>query len=251
MVTVVKNQTEIDAMRQSGRMLATVHDALRRAVAPGISTKELADIAARELKSLGGKPAFLGYQGYPDVLCTSVNDAVVHGIPSRDEVLRDGDIIGLDFGVIVNGMITDGAISVVVGKSQHKQHQKLVEVTQQSLMQGIKAVRQGATTGDIGYAVQACLDKAQFGIVRDLVGHGVGHHLHEEPDIPNYGQRGSGFQLQSGMTIAIEPMATLGDYHVYIDKDHWTVRTRDRSVAAHFEHTVLVTEVGTEILTTL
>ncbi len=251
MVTVVKSATEIDAMRVSGKMLATVLDLLRRQAAVGSTTKELADIAAKELQALGGEPAFLGYQGFPDVLCTSINDAVVHGIPSHQQILQEGDVVGLDFGVIVNGMITDGAITVIIGKERERKHRELVDATQRSLMKGIEMVRDGAMTGDIGYAIERHLTSAQLGVVRDLVGHGVGHHLHEEPDIPNYGRRGKGFRLSSGMTIAIEPMATLGDYAVYIDKDRWTVRTRDGSIAAHFEHTVLVTGGGAEILTTV
>lgn len=249
MMTRIKTAAEIESMRTSGHMLASVLAFLRVKVESGISTKELADLAAGELKSLGGKPAFLGYQGFPDVLCTSVNDEVVHGIPSTQTILKQGDIIGLDFGVTYNGMVTDGAISLLVGNSGDQKIKDLLTQTEKSLMAGIAQVKNGAHIGDISSAVQEVLDKSKFGIVRDLVGHGVGHKLHEEPNIPNYGKTGSGMVLMAGMTIAIEPMATLGDYKVVIAPDKWTVQTADGSLAAHFEHTVLVTADGHEILT--
>lgn len=238
-------------MRESGRMLATVLQLLRRRTEPGVSTKDLADLAAAELKSLGGKPAFLGYQGFPDVLCTSINEEVVHGIPSRQKIIQAGDIVSLDFGVVYRGMITDGALSFVVGKPKNESHAKLVTITEQSMLAGIAAVHDQVRTGDIGAAVQAVLDKHHYGIVRDLVGHGVGHHLHEDPNVPNYGRPNTGPWLSKGMTIAIEPMATLGTDRVYIAEDGWTVLTQDGSWAAHFEHTVLITEDGAEILTAL
>lgn len=235
-------------MRTSGKMLATVLTALRPQVVPGISTKELADIARAELEALGGRPAFLGYQGFPDVICISVNDEVVHGIPSEDKILKDGDIVGLDFGVVYSGMITDSAISVIAGKA-NKSVQKLMEVTEQSMYAGIDVVRDGVRTGDIGAAIETVLKRQGYGIIRDLVGHGVGHELHEDPNIPNYGRPNTGPWLQAGMTIAIEPMATLGKERVYIADDEWTVLTHDGSRAAHFEHTVLITEDGSEIIT--
>jgi methionyl aminopeptidase len=251
MFTRVKTEAEIAAMRESGRMLATVLEELRKVVSPGQSTKELADIAAKELRSLGGKPAFLGYQGFPDVLCVSVNDEVVHGIPRKDKIIQDGDIVSLDFGVTYNGMITDAAISVLAGSSEQPDRAKLMQITKESLSAGIKKVKAGVRTGDIAQAVQEVLDKHNYGIVRDLVGHGVGHQVHEDPNIPNYGKKGQGERLQSGMTIAIEPMATLGSYGISVDLDGWTIRTQDGSLAAHYEHTVLITENGAEILTKL
>lgn len=232
-------------------MLARVLQVLEDKAIPGISTGELNDIAAKELKKLGGKPAFLGYQGYPAVLCVSVNDEVVHGLPSYDRTLQVGDIVGLDFGVIYQGMITDSAISVIAGRAKQIQHQRLLDTTKRAMEAGISAVKNGAHTGDIGSAVQQVLEEKRFGIVRDLVGHGVGHDLHEEPNVPNFGHRGQGPILKTGMTIAIEPMATLGTDDVYIAEDGWTVKTRDHSFSAHFEHTVLVTESGAEILTLL
>ncbi len=250
MMTKVKTADEILAMRESGRMLATVLDILRKRVEPGMSTKELSEIAKEELRALGGQPPFLGFYGYPDVLCVSVNDEVVHGIPRPKHILAEGDIVSMDFGVTYKGMVTDAAISVVLGKGS-EEALKLVEATERSMMAGIKAVHGGVKTGDIGAAVEAVLAPAGYGIVRDLVGHGVGHSLHEDPNIPNYGPAGRGERLETGMTIAIEPMATLGGYKVVTDSDKWTIRTADGSLSAHFEHTVLITDNGAEILTTL
>jgi methionyl aminopeptidase len=255
MFTRIKTSEELDGMRESGKMLATVHQLLRSSVAPGITTKELADIARDELKRLGGKPSFLGYPGgadsFPDVLCVSVNEEVVHGIPRTDKVVRDGDIVSMDFGVTYRGMITDSAISVIAGPSAAASTVNLVRDTEASLMAGIDTLHDGVRTGDIAAAIQHMLDKAGYGIVRDLVGHGVGHELHEEPNIPNHGSRGVGPALKAGMTIAIEPMATLGSHRVAIASDGWTVLTADGSLSAHFEHTVLITDDGYEILTTL
>jgi methionyl aminopeptidase len=250
MYTRVKTTAELAAMRESGRMLATVLEVLVATADVGMSTKELSLLAAKELKALGGKPAFLGYEGFSDVLCTSVNDAVVHGIPSEHMVLKSGDIIGLDFGVTYRGMITDAARSVIVG-TPLPGDEKLLQTTLESLDAGIFAVQDGCKTQDIGAAVQAVLERGGYGIVRDLVGHGVGHHVHEEPNIPNYGKKGKGERLEAGMTIAIEPMATRGDWRVRLHKDGWTILTADGSRSAHFEDTVLITEEGAEILTRL
>lgn len=251
MMNRVKTEAEIEAMRTAGRMLATVLQLLKQRVEPGMSTKDLANIAADELKRLGGKPGFLGYEGFTDVLCTSVNDEVVHGIPRPDCILQNGDIIGLDFGVIIDGMNTDAAITVVVGNTGDTKVKELLRDTENAMMAGIEQVRDGAPIGNISAAIQAELEKKNYGIVRELVGHGVGHELHEEPNVPNYGRAGKGPILRTGMTIAIEPMATLGGAAVTLDADNWTIRTRDGSLAAHFEHSVLVTDDGYEILTTL
>lgn len=248
MITRVKTQQEIVSMRESGRMLASVLKLLAASVSLGMSTKDLAEIAKTELKKLGGQPTFLGYYGFPDVLCVSLNDEVVHGIPRKTRIVQEGDIVSMDFGVTYQGMVTDAATSVIVGKTTESTKQ-LVDVTKRSLDSAIAVVRDGVYTGDIGYAVQKVLESKDYGIVRDLVGHGVGHELHEDPNIPNYGKKQTGHQLSTGMTIAIEPMATLGGYHVQTDADNWTIRTRDGSLAAHFEHTVLVTDKGSEILT--
>lgn len=247
MYTRVKTTTEIDAMREGGRILAKVLQKVKENAAPGVTGKHISAVAGKELKALGGEPAFLGYFGYPDIICISVNDAVVHGIPN-DTPFKEGDIIGFDFGVTYKGMITDAAFSMCIG-DPNAAKRRLLEATERSLYAGIHQVKNGVRVGDIGSAIQAVLDKEGFGIVRDLVGHGVGHHVHEDPNILNYGQRGSGPMLKAGMTIAIEPMATVGDYAVHTAADGWTVLTNDGSLAAHFEHTVLITEDGFEILT--
>jgi methionyl aminopeptidase len=246
----VKTPAEIEAMRESGRILAAVLDVLKHFIKPGMTTMDLELKAREELQHLGGEPAFLGYQNYPAVLCVSVNDEVVHGIPGA-KVIEEGDIVGMDFGVVIKGMVTDGAISVIVGEPVSARDKALLQTTEKALMAAIAQVKNGAHIGDLAAAAQNVMDKAGVGIVRDLVGHGVGHELHEEPNVPNYGSRGSGPALRTGMTIAIEPMATLGGHDVFIAPDRWTVKTRDGSRSAHFEHTVLVTEDGAEILTLL
>lgn len=251
MYTKVKTPDEQAAMRESGRMLATVLGVLQQRIAAGMTTKDLADIAKAELKALGGTPPFLGYYGFPDVICISVNQEVVHGIPRTDKILQSGDIVSMDFGVTYRGMITDSATTVIVGQARNNREKALVETTRVSLEAGIQTLHDGVFVGDIAAAVQAVLDGGTLGIVRELVGHGVGHQLHEDPNIPNYGRAGTGPQLQAGMTIAIEPMATLGDYRVAVMDDEWTVVSRDGSRAAHFEHTVLITPGGYEILTQL
>ncbi len=248
MYTKVKTAEEIESMRIAGKMLAKVLQYVKNRAVKGMSTQDLADRAAAELKTLGGAPSFLGYQGFPDVLCVSVNDEVVHGIPSKLKILEDGDIVSIDFGVTYKSMVTDAALSFIVGEADPKA-QKLLNQTERALMSGIDVLKAGVRVGDIASAVQKVLDAGGYGIVRDLVGHGVGHHIHEDPNIPNYGHAGTGDVLKAGMTIAIEPMATLGDYHVSQDDDGWTIRTRDHSLAAHFEHTILITEKGYEILT--
>lgn len=251
MLTRVKTREELTAMRHSGKLLATVLATLKQAIQPGMTTKDLAEIAKRELRGTGGQPTFLGQYGFTDVLCVSVNDEVVHGIPSTKLVIREGDLVSMDFGVTYDGMITDSAVTVIVGKERHPRELQLVRDTKASLDAGIAAIHHKVSVGDIGAAIQEILDRGQYGIVRDLVGHGVGHELHEGPNIPNYGKRGTGPELVSGMTVAIEPMATLGTHKVFVDDDGWTVKTQDGSKAAHFEHTVLVTENGAEVLTVL
>lgn len=256
MFTRVKTPKEIENMRVSGKMLATVLDVLNKSMEQGVSAKELSDLAGREVKALGGKSAFLGYQGFPEHICISVNDEIVHGIPRSSTVIKDGDIVSLDYGVSYNNMITDSAISVICGNnkpeiSKKKQIQNLLSHTEESLLAGLSVVKSGCFTGDIGYEVEKVLDRHGYGLIRDLVGHGVGHKVHEDPNIPNYGRKGSGVQLVAGMTIAVEPMATLGGEAISVDDDGWTIRTKDGSLAAHFEHTVLITDDGCEILTKL
>lgn len=247
MFTKVKTATELTAMRESGRMLAAVLNTLKPQVVPGVTSRQLADSAAKELKVLGGEAPFYGYNGFPDVICISLNDEVVHGIPSN-RVVNDGDIVSLDFGVKYRGMITDSAMSVIAGTAKPK-HAELLDYTERSMLAGVEVLRDGVKTGDIGAAIEAVLNQKKYGIVRDLVGHGVGHELHEDPNIPNYGRAGQGQSLKAGMTIAIEPMATLGSERVYMARDGWTILTADGSWAAHFEHTILITDDGFEILT--
>ncbi len=255
MNTRIKTKSELAAMRISGQMLATVLALLKNRLQAGMTTKDLANMAAEETTRLGGKPAFLGYQGFPDVICISVNDEVVHGIPSATKVLNEGDIVSLDFGINYQGMITDSAISLIVGKAKNPRHTKLVQATEAAMHAGISVLHDQIRTGDIGAAVEAVLKASKlggpYGIVRDLVGHGVGHELHEDPNIPNYGREHTGPWLSTGMTIAIEPMATLGTERVYVAEDGWTILTGDGSWSAHFEHTVLITDDGAEILTEL
>lgn len=248
MMTRIKTAKELDDQRVSGKMNATILDLIGKAIKPGVTTKQLADMAAVELKKLGGKPSFLGYGGFPDVVCISVNSEVVHGIPGK-YVLQEGDIVSYDFGVTYNGMITDAARSSIVGGKGSPQVKKLVQGTLQSLDAGISVLKGGVRVGTIAAAIEKEMTRHGFGIVRDLVGHGVGHQLHEDPNIPNYGNANTGPILYAGMTIAIEPMSTLGSHAVYSAADGWTILTKDNSLAAHFEDTILITDDGFEILT--
>lgn len=246
--TRVKTEREIHSMRVGGRMLATVLDILaKQYLKPGVTTRELSQASLNELTKLGGKPAFLGFEGYTDVICISVNDELVHGIPG-DRVIAEGDVVGLDFGVSYEGMVTDGAITVGVGNISPAA-QRLLTGTRQALEKGIAQVKAGARVGDISFAIESRLKADGLAVVEDLIGHGVGHSLHEEPGIPNYGRANQGPELLAGMTIAIEPMATLGGKAVKLDEDGWTVRSADGSLAAQFEHSVLVLPEGSEILT--
>lgn len=244
-----KTAAEIRAMRESGRMLARVLQVLKGRLEPGLTTGELDQMARHELAALGGQPAFLGFEGYPAVICLSVNEEAQHGIPGP-RVLHDGDIINLDFGVKYQGMITDSGITVGVG-TVSADAERLMKATEESLMAGIKTVHDGSTVGDITRAVERRLLADKLGIIQELCGHGVGHQLHEEPLIPNSGDMDAYVRLHAGMTIAIEPMATLGSDHVELQADDWTYSTIDGSLTAQFEHTVLVTETGSEILTKL
>lgn len=248
MQTKVKTRLEIQNMRKSGQILAETLQVIMDLTKPGMSTYDLAEIAAGKLKELGGKPVFLGYYGFPHVLCVSVNDEVIHGIPRKDHIISQGDLVSIDFGVNYEGMITDAARTFVVG-STNRSGEHLIRKTEEALLAGVGVVKNNTLVGDISAAIERVLTGAKLGIVRDYVGHGVGHELHEEPNIPNYGQPGTGMILRQGMTIAIEPMATLGGESVIVDSDGWTVRTQDGSRAAHFEDTVLVTASGAEILT--
>lgn len=249
MFTKVKTDSEIAAMRESARILADILDMLEQTVDVGINMQEIDEIARREAKARGAETPFLGYADppFPGSICISINDEVEHGTP-RDIELKDGDIVSLDFGIKYKGMISDSGRTLPVGDVSSK-NMKLLETTKRSLYAGIDVVKDGAKVGDISAAVEKVLKKGGYGIVRDLVGHGVGHELHEDPNIPNYGKSGRGSVLKAGMTICIEPMATLGDWRIVMDSDRWTIRTLDGTNAAHFEHTILITNNGAEILT--
>jgi methionyl aminopeptidase len=246
-----KSLKEIDLMREGGRELAGMLQLLSEMVVPGAMPKDIAARAAEEIKKARMQPVLLGYQGYPDVICISVNDGVVHGIPGRAP-FRDGDLVKLDLTISNKGMVVDAATTVVAGTKKDADVERLLSGAKRALDAGIDAIKgSGTRVGDIASAIQEVLDKNKLGIVRDLVGHGVGYDVHEDPNVPNYGVKGTGASLLPGVTLAIEPMATLGDWRVNILKDGWTIVTRDGSLAAHFEHTVLITEDGAEILTTI
>lgn len=253
MITI-KTTEEIEKLRVGGKYLAHAIANTAKHVVPGISTKYLDEIFEKEVRKLGGDPAFLGYRPegvknpFPASLCVSVNDVVVHGIPSEDQILKEGDIVTLDGGFVHSGLYTDHAITVSVGKIS-PQAQKLITITHESLMVGIKAIRPGARVGDVGNAIETFVKPHKFGIVRELAGHGVGYKVHEDPYVPNYGKKGEGVELKPGMVLAIEPMLTLGTRFVSFSRDGYTVTTKDHNLSAHFEHTVVVTETGFEILT--
>jgi methionyl aminopeptidase len=245
-----KSAAEIEIMRQGGKKLATILNDLAKKVEIGVKSKDIAKIAADEIKKAGMQPVVLGYEGFPDVICISVNAGIVHGIPN-DKPFKDGDVVKLDLTLGYKGLVVDSALTVVVGKA-NADTKRLVEGTRKSLEAGIAAIKgSGTRVGDIASAVQKILDQQKLGIIRDMVGHGVGYGIHEDPNIPNYGVPGTGPVLSAGMTIAIEPMASLGDWQINISRDGWTVVMRDGSLGAHFEHTVLITEKGAEILTTV
>lgn len=251
MAMSVKTEADIAAMRESGRMLATVLDVLRQKTAPDLTPKDMSAIAKQELKALGGEPAFLGFFGYPDIICISVNNQVQHSIPNEIP-MKAGDVVNYDFGVKYKGMITDAGITVCVGDALTSDTKRLLDGTKRALYDGIHQVKAGARVGDISAAIERTLRKHKLGIVRELVGHGVGYDLHEEePEIPNYGRSGQGPVLKTGATIAIEPITTLGSPAIYQARDGWTLLTQDGSWSAQFEHTVLVTPTGCEILTEL
>lgn len=248
-MVILKLPEEIEKARASSQIVAEVLSKLRDKVKPGISTKELDRFAEDIARKRGAKPAFKGYRGYPYSLCTSVNEEVVHGMPS-ERILKEGDIISLDFGVCYNGFFGDAAITLPVGKIADSA-QKLIEVTEQSLYAGIEQAQKGNRLGDISSSVQQIVEVPGFSVVRDFVGHGIGRNLHEDPQIPNYGKKGRGIELKRGMILAIEPMVNQGTYKVKIMQDAWTVVTEDGMLSAHFEHSVAITENGPDILSKL
>jgi len=236
-------------MRRSGRIVREVLDHIRALVAPGVSTMDLERAAEKKMKDLSAQPAFKGYYDYPCVLCTSINEEIVHGIPSEKRVLKAGDIVSIDCGVVVDGYYGDAAITVPVDGSITEERRKLLEVTEASLYKGIEQARIGNAIGDVGAAVQEYVEANGFSVVREFVGHGIGTRLHEEPQIPNFGARGHGARLREGMVLAIEPMVNSGEPQTRVLEDKWTAVTADGSSSAHFEHCVAVTRDGPVILT--
>ena len=244
---IYKSREEIATLDRANRVVAQVLAALAKSVRPGISTLDLDALAESMLREAGARPAFKGYRGYPRVLCTSVNEEVVHGIPSPKRVLREGDIIGLDFGAVVDGYYGDGALTVPFGEVS-AEAESLMRVTRESLRHGIAAARAGRRLSDIGAAVQRHVEAHGYSVVREFVGHGIGTALHEDPQVPNYGAPGSGPVLKEGLVLAIEPMVNVGRPEVRIQDDGWTATTIDGSLSAHFERSIAITEDGPLVL---
>jgi methionyl aminopeptidase len=242
-----KSETQLDLMREAGRIVALTHKELQQAIRPGVTTRELDQIAEDFIRKQGALPSFKGYHGYPASICASVNEVIVHGIPG-DRELKDGDIISIDIGANIHGYHGDSAWTYGVGQISETA-QKLLDVTEASLFKGLDQARTGNRLSDIGHAVQAYVESHGFSVVREYAGHGIGQRMHEDPSIPNYGPPGRGPVLKTGMTLAIEPMVNVGTHKTRTLQDRWTVVTADGSLAAHFEHTVAVTETGPDILT--
>jgi methionyl aminopeptidase len=244
-----KSQSELEKMRRSGRIVRQVLELVKGMVAPGVSTMDLERAAEEKIRELGAMPAFKGYYDYPCVLCTSVNSEIIHGIPSEKRVLKEGDIVSIDVGVVLDGYYGDAAITVPVGGTLEPELKKLLDVTETSLKKAIQEVRLGKTLGDIGAAVQEYVEANGFSVVREFVGHGIGTKLHEDPQVPNFGVRGHGARLREGMVLAIEPMVNIGKPDARVLNDKWTAVTVDGSYSAHFEHCVAVTRNGPRVLT--
>lgn len=249
MAIILKTPQEVEKMRRAGGVVRETLEHVRGLVKPGATTMDLERAAAEKIESLGAVAAFKGYRGYPCVLCTSVNNEVVHGIPSAERVLREGDIVSIDCGAVIDGFYGDSAITVPVGDKIAPKTKRLLEVTRASLENAIRTVKPGMTLGDVGAAVQEVVEADGFSVVREFVGHGIGTRMHEDPQVPNYGRRGMGLKLREGMVIAIEPMVNAGKAGVQVLADGWTAVTEDGSMSAHFEHTVAVTADGADILT--
>lgn len=244
---MVKTKEEIKLLRQAGSIVGKTHQIIKEHLKVGITTKELDEIAYNFIIKSGATPSFKDYDGFPATICTSINEEVVHGIPSNRK-LKEGDLISIDIGACYKGYHGDSAWTYKIGQITPKE-ERLLEATEKALYEGLKVIKDGAYVGDIGYAIENYLKKFNFGIVKELVGHGVGKELHEEPDIPNYGRKKTGPKLKEGMVIAVEPMINLGTSEVYLSNDNFTVVTADKLPSAHFEHTVLVTKESMEILT--
>ena len=250
MAVSIKSAREIELMREAGKILAVVHDEMAKALRPGMSTMDINRVGEQVIRDFGCTPSFLNYNGYPAAICVSVNNEVVHGIPSKKRFLKEGDIVSLDAGLIYKGYHSDEARTHAVGKIS-PQAKRLIDVTRQSFFEGIKYARAGHYLHEISNAIDAYCTRFGYGVVRDLVGHGIGSHLHEEPQVPNFRQWRRGIRLRAGMTLAIEPMVNMGGYKVAWLEDEWTVVTRDGSLSAHYENTVLIREGEPEILTLL
>ncbi|NLV17815.1 MAG: type I methionyl aminopeptidase [Syntrophomonadaceae bacterium] len=244
---VIKTKRDIEMMRQAGIIVADTLDKLRDLVKPGVTTQALDRFAENYITDQGARPAFKGYNGFPASVCASINEEVVHGIPGQRR-LKEGDIIGLDLGAILNGWVGDSAITVPIGEID-PELKRLLEVTEESLYRGIAEARVGARLGNISHAIQSYVEAAGFSVVRQYVGHGIGRNMHEDPPVPNYGRSDHGPILAEGMTLAIEPMVNAGGYEVLVKPDNWTVVTKDGSYSAHFEHTVAITSTEPVILT--
>ncbi|MFI5304364.1 MAG: type I methionyl aminopeptidase [Nitrospiria bacterium] len=247
---ILKSEEEVSKISVACQIVAETLQLLKENVKPGVTTEDLDRIAEESIRKKGGIPAFKGYRSFPATLCASVNSEVVHGIPSKKHTLSEGDIIGLDLGAIYDGFYGDAAITVPVGKIT-KEAEKLIRITEESLFKGIDQAKIGNRLSDISHAVQIHVESAGYTVVRDFVGHGIGRNLHEEPQIPNYGDPGQGPRLKKGMVLALEPMVNMGDSAVNILSDKWTVVTKDGSLSAHFEHTIAITELGPVILTSM
>jgi methionyl aminopeptidase len=246
---IVKNRAEIATMRRAGEVVAAAIAATRDAVRPGATTADLDAVAAKVIEGRGAKPSFLGYRGFPKTICTSVNDEIVHGIPGG-RVLNEGDLVKLDVGAVVDGFHADSAVTIAVGEPS-PEATKLIEATERALWAGLAEARAGRRLGDVGAAVQTVAEGAGFSVVREYVGHGIGRAMHEEPQVPNYGDPGHGIKLKVGHVLAVEPMVNLGGAETQLNEDGWTVVTADGRLSAHFEHSIAVTEDGPEVLTVL
>ncbi|MDR2587043.1 MAG: type I methionyl aminopeptidase [Coriobacteriales bacterium] len=245
----LKSAADIEAMKEAGRVSAKALRKTGELVRPGVSTLELDRFAENLIRMEGGIPAFLGYGGFKGSICSSINDQIVHGIPSREIILKEGDIISIDTGAIVGGWVGDNAATFAVGEIA-PETRRLLEVTEQCMWDGIDAARAGNRLGDIGYAVQSCAERAGFGVVREYVGHGIGRNMHEDPNVPNFGRKGQGIRLKKGMVLAIEPMINLGTHKTRGPfEDRWTVFTADGAPSAHFERTIAITDGAPLILT--
>jgi len=249
-MVILKNREEIEKIRKASRYAIDVLLYLKKFVKEGAKTKELEEVCVDRVNRIGNvKPAFKGYNGFPYCLCISINDEVVHGMPG-DRVLTEGDVVSLDFGILYDGFYGDAALTYKVGEISRKA-ERLISVTESSLYKGIEEAREGNRLHDISHAIQSHVEDAGFSVVREFVGHGIGRNLHEEPQVPNYGEKGTGIRLKKGMVLAIEPMVNMGQSEVMIKRNGWTAVTKDGSLSAHFEHTIAITDNGPEILSKL